>query len=561
MTFSRSSGVLVHPTSFPSKYGIGDLGDEAYRFIDFLVHSGQQLWQVLPLGPTGFGDSPYACFSAFAGNPFLVSPDHLVRDGLIDEADLAPLPDFPAKRVDFGKVVTYKLNLLATAYAHFTKHGTGSIQAEFAEFCREKVSWLEDYALFRALKDAHNGASWDKWPTELKLRETAALAEARATFHDSVEAHKYAQFLFFRQWKALRTYCGEKGIRIIGDIPIFVAFDSADVWCAKECFKLDTTGTPTVVAGVPPDYFSKDGQLWGNPLYNWEAMHETGYAWWIARVKSVLDFVDIIRMDHFRGFAACWEVKFGAKTAKKGRWVKVPGRDLFQTLRLAFPDMPIIAEDLGVITPDVVALRDEFEFPGMRILQFGFSSDATNHDLPHNYLPNCVVYVGTHDNDTAVGWFHSSAGGSSTRTKEQVEREQQFCLEYLNTKGKEIHWDFIRTAWASVADISMVQLQDVLGLDSTARMNLPGSGKGNWEWRYQADDLTWKMVERLKKLTELYGRTVPLPKEEAEAEDTQETEMDDSETETEPLTEPAVVASEAITNQPIETEIQPENTE
>lgn len=508
MTFPRSSGILLHPTSFPGQYGIGDLGAEAYAFIDFLVASKQSLWQVLPLGPTGYGDSPYQCFSAFAGNTLLINPSLLLEDGLLTSADLSGVENFPADRVDFGPVITFKNNLLKKAFARFQDHAatTQALRAEFDAFTTQSASWLDDYALFRTLKDHHNGAAWNKWEKPYVSREPDALADARERWRDEIEAQKFYQFLFFRQWLELKKYANEHGIKIVGDIPIFVAFDSADVWRQPEQFKLDEAGEPVVVAGVPPDYFSATGQLWGNPLYNWERMRAENFRWWISRVSATLEQVDIVRVDHFRGFAACWEVPGKDKTAEHGQWVEAPGRELFTAIKNALGELPIIAEDLGVITPDVEALRDDFGFPGMRILQFAFGGDPHNHDLPHNYLQNVVVYTGTHDNDTTVGWFTSVAGAGSTRDEAQIKRERENCLKYLNSNGREIHWDFIRAVFASVANTAIVPLQDVLGLGTEARMNLPASTSGNWSWRYQAGQLTEAMQNRLKELTEIYGR-------------------------------------------------------
>jgi len=490
----RLSGVLLHPTSFPGLYGIGDLGPEAYKFVDFLVASGQSLWQVLPLGPTGYGDSPYACYSAFAGNTLLVSPEQLIKEGLLDSAPTASHHD----RIDFGEAHKLKDQILRRAYELYTKTTDTSLRSAFETFAQRQANWLEDYALFRALKDAHGGVAWNEWEPTLE--------SARDELREEVEAHMFYQFLFFRQWFALKTYANERGIQVVGDLPIFVAQDSADVWTNPEQFKLDKNGKPLVVAGVPPDYFSSTGQLWGNPLYNWERMRADGFKWWIERVRATLTVVDIARVDHFRGFAACWEIPGGDKTAERGQWVEAPGKELFTAIRKTLGELPIIAEDLGVITPDVVALREEFGFPGMRILQFGFGSDSKNIDLPHNYVPNVVAYTGTHDNDTTVGWFQSVAGEGSTRTAEQIERERKFCMDYLNTEGKEIHWDFIRGVLASVANTAIIPLQDLLGLGTEARMNLPNSTDGNWAWRYKPGALTDKIAARLKQLSELYGR-------------------------------------------------------
>ncbi len=483
MNFPRASGILLHPTSLPGRFAIGDFGPEAYKFVDFLVSAGQSLWQVLPLGPTGYGDSPYACFSAFAGNTALISPERL--------------------NIEFG---TDKNEILRRAYHNYTKTTDTNLRSAFETFAQRESHWLDDYALFRALKDAHGGVAWNEWEPALVRRTPAALARARERLREEIEAQMFYQFLFFEQWFALKSYANERGIKIVGDLPIFVAQDSADVWTNPDQFKLDKNGRPLVVAGVPPDYFSSTGQLWGNPLYNWERMEADGFKWWIERVRTTLKVVDIARVDHFRGFAAGWEIPGGDKTAERGQWVEAPGRELFTAIRKTLGQLPIIAEDLGVITPDVVALRDEFGFPGMRILQFGFGGDSKNIDLPHNYVPNVVAYTGTHDNDTTVGWFQSVAGEGSTRTEKQIESERQFCLDYLNSDGKEIHWDFIRAVFASVANTAIVPLQDVLGLGTEARMNLPNSTEGNWSWRYRAGSLTDDIAARLKKLTSLYGR-------------------------------------------------------
>lgn len=485
----RTSGILLHPTSLPSRFGIGDLGPEAYKFVDFLADAGQSLWQVLPLGPTGYGDSPYASYSAFAGNTLLISPERLVADGLLDGEDGQPVA-----RIDYSFAHQLKDGLLRRAYERFSNTDETNLRSEFEAFLREQSHWINDYALFRALKEENGGTAWTEW--------NSSHADV-----SRIEAHAFYQFLFFRQWAALRKYAHERSIKIIGDFPIFVAHDSADVWINPEQFKLDTNGKPLVVAGVPPDYFSSTGQFWGNPLYNWERMQSDGFKWWIERVRAMFAMVDMARIDHFRGFAACWEIPGGDTTAEHGKWVETPGRELFTAIRKALGELPIIAEDLGVITPDVVALRDELKFPGMRVLQFGFGGDPKKSvDLPHNYVRNVVAYTGTHDNDTAAGWFHSVAGEGSMRTAKQIVDQREFCMRYLNTTGEEIHWDFIRAVWASVADTAIAPLQDVLGLGTEARMNLPNSNEGNWSWRYAPDALTSEIASRLKKLNELYGR-------------------------------------------------------
>jgi 4-alpha-glucanotransferase len=506
VSFSRSSGILLHPTSLPGPHGIGDMGEEAYRFVDFLVSGGQSLWQVLPLGPTGYGDSPYASFSAFAGNTLLISLTRLIEDGLLSSGDLNDAPAFSTETVDFGGVVEFKQSLLRQAFDNFQRTTDSALRNNFESFCQYAASWLEDYALYRALKDEHGGVSWIEWEKPLARREAHALAEAGERLREQIEAQRFYQFLFFKQWLALKSYANERGVKLIGDIPIFVAQDSADVWTHPEQFKLNEEGIPLVVAGVPPDYFSATGQFWGNPLYHWEHMIADGFRWWIERVRATLHTIDILRIDHFRGFAACWEIPGGEQTAERGQWVDAPGRELFTAIKHALGPLPIIAEDLGVITPDVEALRDGFGFPGMRILQFAFSSDSDNQDLPHNYHQNVVVYTGTHDNDTTVGWFKSEAGQGSTRDAEQVSREKEFALKYLNSTGEEIHWDFIRAVQASVASIAVIPLQDLLGLGTSARMNLPNSTQGNWSWRYKAGDLMPQLGQRLQDLAQTYGR-------------------------------------------------------
>jgi 4-alpha-glucanotransferase len=506
MTFPRASGILLHPTSLPGPYGVGDLGDEAYRFADFLIAAGQSLWQVLPLGPTGYGDSPYACYSAFAGNTLLISPERLCKEGLINKNDLANVRSLPGGGIDFAAAHESKDAVLAQAFTSYQRTTDTEFRSAFETFAELNAAWLDDYALFRALKNTHGGGPWYEWDRSLARRTQPALARARQELHEQIEAQKFYQFLFFKQWSELKTYCNRRRIKIIGDIPIFVAHDSADVWTNPDQFKLNLDGLPTVVAGVPPDYFSKTGQYWGNPLFNWDHMLADGFKWWIERVRSTLETVDIARIDHFRGFAACWEIPGGDKTAERGRWVQAPGRELFNAIRRALGELPIIAEDLGVITPDVENLRDDLGFPGMRILQFAFSSDTKNLDLPHNYHRNLVVYTGTHDNDTTVGWFNSVAGEGSTRSAKQIESERQFCMKYLATKGEEIHWDLIRAVFASVANLALVPMQDVLGLGTEARMNLPNSTSGNWLWRFNENALTNEIATALRDLSDLYGR-------------------------------------------------------
>jgi 4-alpha-glucanotransferase len=502
MNFPRASGILLHPTSLPGRFGIGELGDEAYRFADFLVASGQSLWQVLPLGPTDEGGSPYSAYSAFAGNTLLISPDKLVEDGLLEKSDLDDVALHETESVDFERARKTKNAFLKKAFKRFQQTSDSSLREPFESFVNANASWLDDYALFQALKRANGGKAWVAWDRPLAGREPEALSRARRDLRDEIGAQKFFQFLFFKQWHALKKFCNQRGIRIIGDVPIFVAHDSADVWTNSEQFKLDDHGRPTVVAGVPPDYFSETGQFWGNPLYNWDRMREGGFAWWIQRLRASFHLFDMVRLDHFRGFVACWEIPAGETTAQNGEWIDTPGRELFTAVRNALGDLPIIAEDLGVITPDVVELRKEFGFPGMRVLQFAFSGEEDNVNLPEKYDRDVVAYTGTHDNDTTVGWFNHL---SETNTSD-AEKSQEFCLNYLQSDGREINWDFIRAVLASVADTTIIPLQDVIGLGSEARINTPNTTMGNWSWRFADGSLTAEHAARLKRLTDENNR-------------------------------------------------------
>jgi 4-alpha-glucanotransferase len=501
MTLKRSSGILLHPTSLPGPYGIGDIGPNSLRFLDWLASTGCKLWQVLPLGPTGYGDSPYQCFSAFAGNPYMISPEALLADGLLSTDDLGEIPDFPASRVDFGLLIPWKLNLLQKAFDRFQSNPE-ILREAFDYFCADKASWLDDYSLFMALKEAHGGGAWNGWPESLRARKKTALNKARKQLAVSIMRHSFYQFLFFRQWNNLRAYAREKGIQIIGDIPIFVAYDSADVWSHPQLFFLDKDGNATVVAGVPPDLFSTTGQLWGNPLYNWEIHKADGYKWWLARVRASLGTVDILRFDHFRGFAGYYEIPAGNETAEFGHWVPGPAEDFFRAVDKNLGDglitsgtgLPIIAEDLGVITPDVVELLEAFNLPGMRVLQFAFTG-PDNPFLPHNYVPNCVAYTGTHDNNTAMGWHASGP-----------ESEREFAHRYLRVDGRDFAWDLIRAVWGSVAMCAIAPMQDVLSLGGEARMNFPSILGGNWEWRMGEGDLSEGLAGRLQELNYLYLR-------------------------------------------------------
>ncbi|MFN5515865.1 MAG: 4-alpha-glucanotransferase [Cyanobacteriota bacterium] len=510
MLHQRASGLLLHPTSFPSPFGVGDLGAGAYQFIDFLAASEQRIWQILPLGPTGYGNSPYLCYSALALNPLLISPEELVKDGLLAPERLKTAPTFDPERAEFEKAREYKETLFQEAYAQFSTQSL--LKSEFAEFCQAQKSWLEDYALFMALKKYHGGAGWHTWDAALAKREPQALETWRRQLAPEIDYQKFLQFLAFRQWGALKDYAAENHIAIMGDIPIYVAHDSADVWANPENFCLNPeTGLAALMAGVPPDYFSETGQLWGNPVYDWEALRQNHFAWWLRRFQGLLQLVDIIRIDHFRGFAGYWAVPEGETTAMNGEWLPAPGEGLFTVLRGVMGDVPIVAEDLGVITEDVEKLRDDFGFPGMKVLQFAFDSDRGNPFLPFNYLNRrAVVYTGTHDNDTTVGWFEA-------RSPE----EQKRVTDYLGCVCPEgIHWSLIRLALGSVANTAIFPLQDILGLGNDARMNLPGSAEGNWGWRYHSEDLTPELAQQLAEVTELYGRRIYFPP--AEDQDSQE---------------------------------------
>ncbi len=495
MAFARACGIFLHPTSFPGAHGIGTLGREARQFLDFLEQAGQSLWQICPLGPTGYGNSPYQCFSAFAGNPLLIDLDPLAEWGLLDPDEVAAPPAFPRDRVDYGPVIEWKHGLLEKAFERFAAGQAGFLHEDFQRFSLENASWLDDFALFMALKHAHGGSAWTTWEPALVRREPNTLEAWSERLEASVERRRFDQYLFHKQWMDVRDYANERGIRIVGDVPIFVAHDSADVWSNPDLFFLDDQGEPTVVAGVPPDYFSETGQRWGNPLYRWDVLKKSGFSWWIERFRAILHLVDIIRVDHFRGFEAYWEVPASESTAMNGKWVKAPGKKLFQAVESTLGELPIIAEDLGVITKEVTALRKAFDFPGMKVLQFAFGGEAENDYLPHNYEKDCVAYTGTHDNDTTLGWYH----GVEERVRDHVRR-------YLWSDGRQVNWDLIRLASMSAADLAIVPLQDVLSLGSEARLNFPGRPEGNWEWRYDAGALGPQLAHRLQDLAETYGR-------------------------------------------------------
>jgi len=499
MKLVRSSGVLLHPTSLPGPYGIGEFNEHAYRFVDWLASAGQKYWQVMPLGPTGYGDSPYQSFSAFAGNPYLISLDALVEEGLLSRSDLEPLPRFDDDRVDFGLQYTWRHTILQRAFEAFEQQASSELQREFQTFRQQERAWLDDYALFMALKDANDGRPWNEWAHDVRTRRKNALESWSQQLRREIDRHAFVQFLFFRQWNALRAYAHENNVQIIGDIPIFVAMDSADAWANPDQFHFDPEGQPTVVAGVPPDYFSATGQLWGNPLYRWDVMQHEDFRWWIERFRGSLHLYDVIRIDHFRGFAAYWEIPYPAENAINGRWVPAPGHALFKSVLAALGDLPIIAEDLGVMTPDVEELRDAFDFPGMAVLQFAFGGGDWNMNafLPPNLKVNQVVYTGTHDNDTTRGWWAKAA-----------ENERRHVTEFIQDAHEEnFAWRLTELAWGTRANLAVVPMQDLLNLGSDARMNLPGSlGLHNWTWRTRASSFSEELARDLRAMTERSGR-------------------------------------------------------
>jgi 4-alpha-glucanotransferase len=506
--FPRSSGVLLHPTSLPGRFG-GGFGGAARDFVDFLAAARQGFWQIMPLGPPGHGGSPYTSTSAFAGNVDLISPEDLVAAGLLEPAEIdARVSGWDAS--DGGAVVTRKRELLERAFQRLKGRlaDDAELRHDYERVREETAWWLDDYALYAAVKETHGGASWVTWDKAVAGRDPSALDHARRDLGDRVEAHRFFQYVFLRQWLALKDYANARGIRVIGDVPMFVAHDSADVWARRHLWKLDADGRPTVMAGVPPDAFSRTGQLWGNPLYDWDHLRAEGFGWWTDRMREALRLVDVVRLDHFRGFVACWEVPATESTAERGAWIEAPGRALLGAIvgKLGGEGPRIIAEDLGTITADVDALREEFGLPSMRVLQFAWSGDPHNPHLPHEYTRNVVAYTGTHDNDTVAGWFTHRSGHAAT---DGERRERAVCLRYLGTDGREIHWDFIRAVHMSVADLSIVPVQDVLGLGSTARMNTPGRADGNWSWRLAPGVLAGDVGDRLRAVSETYGRVSP----------------------------------------------------
>lgn len=491
----RSSGILLHPTSLPGPYGCGNFGQSAYRFVDWLAGTGQSTWQMLPLGEVGSYNSPYMSNSAFAGNILLIDPEELVEQGWLDAEDPSPATDASPDRVDYDATRLSRMALLRRAEHRFRQQNNRHSQAAFSRFCSESRHWLDDYALFRAISATQPWHDWNAWPGDLAKRESGALEASTSSLAPEIEFWKFCQWCYDRQWRKLKRYANANGIHLIGDMPIFVAYQSADVWANQELFELDTEGRPVVVAGVPPDYFSQTGQLWGNPLYQWDHHAVTAYAWWVARMKHTLQQFDTVRIDHFRGFASYWAVPANEHTAINGEWKPGPGEALFTAFKQAFRTLPIIAEDLGLITPEVIALRDKFNLPGMRILQFAFGEDERNYFLPHHYIANTVAYTGTHDNDTCIGWWDSAS-----------EHEREFARRYLGCDGSQVNWDMIGALSASVANTVIFPLQDVIGLGGAHRMNLPGTTRNNWEWRFTWDQLDAERTERLAAVTERNGR-------------------------------------------------------
>lgn len=498
MLDKRSAGILLHPTSLPSNFGIGDFGKDAYRFIDFLADSKQKLWQVLPLGPTSFGDSPYQCLSAFAGNPLLISFEKLIEDGIVSDKIIRDTPNFPDDKVIYGEVINFKFDVLKRIFYEFVERKEQSLNKLFEEFCINEKHWLDDYALFIAIKNHFDGRPWNEWDEDIAQRSDKAIKHYQKKLSKEIEFNRFVQFLFFHQWFELKSYANSKGIKVIGDLPIFVAFDSADVWVNRHLFEVSHDGKPLFIAGVPPDYFSPTGQRWGNPHYKWELMEKDDYKWWRERIASLLKMTDIIRIDHFRGFYNYWKIPGDAPTAEKGEWVLGPGEKFFSTLEKYFGKLPIIAEDLGILVPEVYQLRDKFNFPGMKILQFAFGSNGENKFLPHNHLTNCVVYTGSHDNDTTLGWWYSIQN-DGTDTKE-------FFLTYSGSDGKDICKDIIRLAYSSVANTVIIPLQDFLRLGSEARMNFPGKPDGNWAWRFKWDKITKDLIDEINNLVLVFER-------------------------------------------------------
>ena len=492
---TRKAGILLHPTSLPGKFGMGTIGAEAFAFVDFLVKAKQNYWQILPLGPTGYGDSPYQCFSSKAGNPYLIDLEKLVEIHLLDKTDLIIHEEFSDQKVNYGIVISTKLELLKKAQQRFNSGDYNDLKYNFDLFVSENNVWLEDYALFMALKEKFNNRPWYEWSDEYRLRNSETLEMVKPELSDTIQFHKFIQYIFTQQWYDLKQYANNNGIEIIGDIPIYVAMDSSDTWVSPQLFQFDENKNPLCVGGCPPDYFSETGQLWGNPIFDYSEMEKDDFSWWIDRIKTTLKLYDLVRVDHFRGFAGYWRIPYGDENAINGEWIPGPGKKLFHAIKNALGEIPIIAEDLGLITPDVIELRDAFNLPGMKVLQFAFDSGEANDYLPHNYDKNCVVYTGTHDNETVNGWFENA-----------IDADKKYVLDYINSNGENVSWDLIKSAWASVAYTAIAPMQDVLGLGADARMNLPGTTVKNWEWRMERGAITDELAERLEYITALFGR-------------------------------------------------------
>lgn len=495
MLNKRASGILLHPTSLPGPMGSGDLGQEAYRFVDWLHSTGQRYWQMLPVGEIGPGNSPYMSSSSFAGNVLLIDLQELAARGWLLPEELLPSVETNPGNVNFGSVIPYRMARLRLAFSRFKLSSNNELEVKFNLFCKKQSAWLNDYATFMTIAELYPGKTWSEWPEELIQRSASAIRGIQKQHGDEIKFWQFVQWCFDRQWHTLKQYANAKGLRLIGDVPIFVAYHSADVWANQTLFNLDKHGKPLTVAGVPPDYFSETGQLWGNPLYLWNAHEKTGYVWWIARMRRALDLTDVVRVDHFRGFAGFWEIPADAPTAIEGHWVAGPGARFFEALKIAIPELPIIAEDLGVITQDVIDLREEFQLPGMRVLQFAFGGGEDNPFLPHNYVENCVAYTGTHDNSTTVGWWEALP-----------QHERESIMRHLNTDGRDINWAMIAALQASVANTVIFPLQDVMGLNDEHRMNFPGKLEGNWSWRFRWADLKPEDTARLHNLTQESGR-------------------------------------------------------
>ncbi len=493
----RGSGILLHITSLPSPYGIGDMGPWAYKFADFLSQAKQHYWQILPLNPVDpiYGNSPYHSISAFANNLLLISPELMVQDGFLSRKDLEPVPNFPQRKVDYHKVIAYKENLFRIAYERFKN----SKEKKFLKFDKENAHWLEDFAQFIAFRESFKRQVWSDWPQEIRDRQPKALQTLSKNLHERIEMEKFLQYVFHKQWFSLKEYCNKKDIQIFGDMPIYVDYDSVDVWTDPGMFKLNDAGKPSFVAGVPPDYFSETGQLWGNPVYKWDVLKERKYGWWMKRIKHNLKLFNMVRIDHFRGLIAYWEVAASEKNAINGKWVEAPAEDFFNVLLEQFPDSSIIAEDLGIITPDVKEIMDRFGFPGMKVLLFAFGDDlATNPYVPHNHVKKCVLYTGTHDNNTIRGWFEN----------EITQEVKNKFFQYLGRKvsAQDVHWELIRLGMMSVANMVIFPMQDILGLGEEDRMNRPSTAKGNWEWKLLPEQITPSVEQSLLEMTEIYGR-------------------------------------------------------